>query len=272
MKKTFTLLFIVLGFTLSLYAQREKPAAETELSEITKRGKMLAEYDQAAWHSTDAVMALSPKEGSITGFIGEKNGDKWTVVYGKLNDKKDKYLIAYEAIQQSTPQDFKIQQFEKSKEDTGFYLTAAKSVETAKAAFVPAEQRPYNVGIIPAKDGQSYIYFVPAQTENGIFPLGGDTRFLVSKDGTKILETRQLHKSIIDFQVPQNVKPEMGYHTAILDDIPEDTDVFHVLAREPKLPEFVVTQKFVYRIETDGTIRYLMTTDAFKKVGKNSSK
>ena len=268
MKKYFTLLFVFLILSLPLYAQREKPATENELSEITQRGKMLAEYDQAAWHSTDAVMALSPKDGSFTGYIAEKKGDKWTVAFGKLNDKKDKYLIAYEAVQQSTPQDFKVQQFEKLKEDAGFCFNVAKSVETAKAVFVPAEQRPYNVGIIPAKDGQFYVYFVPAQTKLGIFPLGGDVRFLISKDGSKILETRQLHKSIIEFQVPKDIKPETGYHTAVLDDVPEDTDVFHVLAREPKIPELVVTQKFVYRITEDGKVFYLMTTDAFKKIGR----
>jgi hypothetical protein len=56
-----------------------------------------------------------------------------------------------------------------------------------------------------------------------------------------------------------------GYHTAILDDIPEDTDVFHLLARRPSVPEYVATPKFVYRIEPDGTIIYLMTLEAFKK-------
>ncbi|MCY7347483.1 MAG: hypothetical protein LH614_14865, partial [Pyrinomonadaceae bacterium] len=61
---------------------------------------------------------------------------------------------------------------------------------------------------------------------------------------------------------------QTGYHTAILDDVPEDTDVFHVLAREPKIPELVVTSKYVYRVAEDGTTIYLMTTEAFRKVGK----
>lgn len=268
MKKLVTVGLICLCLALSVLAQREKPAADIELAEITERGKLLAEYDQAAWHSTDAVAALSPKEGSFDIYVGRKNGNVWTVVYGKLNDKKDKFLIAYEAIQQAALQNFKVEAFSKPKENTEFFLNAAKAIETTKAVFVPAERRPYNVAILPAKDGQFYVYFVPAQTENGIFPLGGDTRFLVSKDGSKIVETRQLHKAIIEFQVPSGAKPESGFHTAILDNIPEDTDVFHVLAREPKVPELVVTQKFVYQIAADGTIRYLMTTEAFKKIGK----
>ena len=268
MKRSITLLSLILVAVACTFAQRTGPADANELADITQRGKALAEYDVAAWHSTDAVTALSPKAESVSGYIARKNGNTWTVVYGRLSDKKDKYLIAYEAVQQSSPTDFKVRSFATPKEDTTYFLNAARAIETAMTAFTPAEQRPYNAAVLPAKDGKFTVYFVPAQTENGIFPLGGDARYIVSSDGTKIVETRQLHKSIIEFQVPPNVKPESGYHTAILDDVPEDTDVFHVLAREPKLPEMVVTQKYVYRIETDGSIRYLMTTDAFKKVGQ----
>lgn len=268
MKRATTLLFLILLVSALAMGQREKPADAVELSQVTKRGKMLAEHDVAAWHSTDAVMALTPKEGSVTGYVAKKADNGWIVVYGRLSDKKDKYLIAFEATQQSSANEFKVQAFAKPKEDTGFFLNAAKALEISKTAFVPVEDRPYNAAVIPGEEGRFLVYFVPAQTEIGIFPLGGDTRFTVSSDGTKIIETRKLHKSIIEFKVPEGVKPESGYHTAILDDIPEDTDVFHVLIREPKVPELVVTQKFVYQIQTDGMIRYLMSTEAFKKVGK----
>ena len=268
MKKFITLALLCLSLALSAAAQREKPAGEAELAEITARGRMLAEYDTAAWHSTDAVLALAPKEGSFDVYLGRKDGARWTVAYGKLNEKKDKFLIAYEAVQQAAAKDFKVTPYEKPKEDAGFFLAAAKAVELAKEAFVPAARRPYNVAVLPAADGQFYVYFMPAQTVAGIFPLGGDTRFRVAGDGAKIVETRQLHKSIIEFQIPRGARPDSGFHTAVLDDAPEDTDVFHVLAREPKIPEMVVTQKFVYQIATDGSIRYLMTTEAFRKVGQ----
>lgn len=268
MKKLFLILALLFLVFASTFGQRSKPADAAELSAITDRGKTLANYDVAAWYSTDAVEALSPSAGNVSGYIARKNGESWTVVYGKLSEKKDKYLIAYEATQQSSPKEFKVQAFQQPREDTGFYLNAARAIELAKTSFVPAERRPYNVAVFPSKGGDFYVYFMPAQTENGIFPLGGDMRFIVSADGTKVLETRQLHKAIIEFQAPKDTRPDSGIHTAILDDVPEDTDVFHVLARDPKIPELVVTQKFVYQIATDGTIRYLMTTEAFRKVGK----
>jgi len=41
-----------------------------------------------------------------------------------------------------------------------------------------------------------------------------------------------------------------------LSDVPEDTDVFHVLTRQPSEPEFIGTpNKKIYEIGVDGTIR-----------------
>lgn len=268
MQRIFYIACIVFLSCSFSFAQRTAPASEKELAEITARGKELFSYDQAAWHSTDAVREVDPELTNVGGYIAARSGDKWTVVYGKLNETRDKYLVAFEAAQQSSLTNFKVTRFEKAKEVSGFFLNAAKAIELTKSKFEPAENRPYNVAVLPAENGGFFVYYMPAQTRLGVFPLGGDVRFLVSSDGEKLLDTRQLHRSIIEFTVPEGAKVETGFHTAILDDIPEDTDVFHVLARKPSVPEMVVTQKFVYVIAIDGTINYLMTTEAFRKIGQ----
>ena len=43
-----------------------------ELDAITTRGRILAEYDQAAWHGTDAVMALQPDRSRIGGYLAHR--------------------------------------------------------------------------------------------------------------------------------------------------------------------------------------------------------
>ena len=45
-----------------------------------------------------------------------------------------------------------------------------------------------------------------------------------------------------------------GVHTAVMDDVPEDTDVFYVLTRSPRIPEIIVTENIFYEIRIDGTI------------------
>jgi hypothetical protein len=268
MRKFIALVFATLLFAAVAPAQRSAPASKAELAEITERGKRLAEYDVAAWHATDAVVAAKPTEGSVARYIAQKIDGGWTVVFGRLNDKRDKFLIAYEAKQATSPTEFTVKKYESPKEDADFFLVAAKAMETALADF-KGENRPYNIAVLPALSGHVYVYVIPAQTENGIFPLGADARYLFSPDGAKIVEKRRLHISIIEFKTPpDSQKVEGGFHTAILDDVPEDTDVFHVLSRKPSVPEWVGTKKYMYRIETDGTINYLMTMEAFLKIGK----
>lgn len=266
MRKSLCLISVILLSASFTSAQRSSPPTEAELTEITERGRQLAAYDVAAWHATDAVLEMKPAEGSVARYLAKKTVDGWTVAFGRFNEKRDRFLIVYEASQKANPKEFNVKKYDTPKEDTGFYFFAAKAIETVLADF-SGENRQYNVAVLPAKSGQIYVYVVPAQTKHGVYPLGGDVRYLVSPDGSKIIEKRQLHKSIIEFTIPpEGQKVEAGYHIAVLDDIPEDTDVFHVLSRKPSVPEWVVTQQYVYRIETDGKIRYLMTKEAFLKI------
>ena len=261
----FALILALCVSAVAVAQKRETPASASELAQITERGRQLAEYDVAAWHATDAVQALSPPEGSVAPYIAMKTEAGWAVVFGRFNEKRDKFLIAYEATQGATPTDFKVKKHDLPKEDAGFYFTAAKAIDTALADF-RGEQRPYNVAALPSKSGQVYVYVLPAQTKQNVYPHGGDVRYLISQDGAKIVEKRQMHRSIIELEFGSNT--EGGFHTAIVDNVPEDTDVFYVLSRKPSAPEFIMTEKFLYRVETDGTVRYMMTKEAFLKIDK----
>ena len=264
MLKPIVLIVAVLLSAPVTLAQRTSPASKEELAAITERGRQLAEYDVAAWYATDAVFALKPVEGSITRYIAKKTDNRWTVVFGRFNEKRDRFLVVYEANAGTNPKEFNVKKYDVPKEDAGFYFSAAKAIETALADF-RGEKRPYNVAVLPATSNQMYVYVVPAQTKQNVYPLGGDVRYLVSSDGSKIVEKRQLHKAIIEFEVSENT--EAGFNVAVLDDIPEDTDVFHVLSRKPAIPQWVGTNKYIYRIEPDGTINYIMTREAFMKIG-----
>ena len=50
---------------LALKAEQEnKVPTAADLQAITSRGKMLAEYDVAAWHAMDVVQDMKPEKGS----------------------------------------------------------------------------------------------------------------------------------------------------------------------------------------------------------------
>ncbi|MGA2964474.1 MAG: hypothetical protein ABSD96_22660 [Candidatus Korobacteraceae bacterium] len=235
-------------------ARASSKPSDAELAAITARGVLLAEYDTAAWQATDAVTAMHPIEGRIGRYIARKTETGWVVDFGRLNEAGDKFLVAYEAVQLGSPARFEVRSFNPVQEDAGWNLVAAKAVEMVARDF-GGTSRPYNIAVLPADGGSIYVYFYPAQVKEGVYPLGADVRYQVSPDGTKITEKRQLHKTIIESApAGADVKVASGYHTHVLSDVPEDTDVLLVLTRQPHVPEVVVTPSYVYTIGVDGTI------------------
>jgi len=139
-------------------------------------------------------------------------------------------------------------------EDAEFFLFAARAQEIALADF-GATARPYSSAVLRGPDERFYVYLYPAPTSAGVYPIGGDVRYLISGDGGKIVEKRQLHKGIVEESAGKGKKGAAGSHTHMLSDEPEDTDVLHVLQRNPGAAETVVTAHFVYEIAADGAIR-----------------
>ncbi|HKW33740.1 MAG TPA: hypothetical protein VJN92_12090 [Candidatus Acidoferrum sp.] len=233
--------------------QEVVPPKSDELSAISERGRRLYEYDQAAWHASDAVQLANPKNVEGQRYIAKKENGKWSVVFGKLNEDRSRFGITYEADEQATLRQFAVKQEPAERQDDGFFRCAARATEVAMKDF-GAANRPYNVAVLPGPSEQLYVYLYPAQTKARVYPLGGDVRYLVSADGTKIVEKHQMHKTIIETAPHADRKSVAGFHTHVLSDRPEDTDVFHVLTQDPPLPEFVGTPHFTYRVKVDGTI------------------
>lgn len=232
------------------------PTSE-ELAAITERGRLLYEYDQAVWHASDAVQLANPKNIEGQRYIAKKENGKWTVVFGRLKEDRSRFEISFEADEQAMLRQFVVQQEPAEREDEGFFLYSARAIEVTMKDF-GATTRPYNVAVLPAPAGQLFVYLYPAQTKARVYPFGGDVRYLMSADGTKILEKRQMHKTIIEAAPRTGKKTVAGFHTHVVSDQPEDTDVFHVLTQDPPMPEMVVTLHFTYQVKTDGSIQIEM--------------
>ena len=233
------------------------PSTE-DLAAITARGRMLEEYDVASWHATDVVQDLKPEKGSTRYYIAKKAEAGWVVVFGRLSESHDKFFIVYEADQGTKPEFFTVKRYDPPLENTDFYLSAAKAFDAALKDLGPVN-RPYNDYAIPSETGSLYVYLLPAQTRDTVYPLGGDVRYTFTADGGTLFEKHQMHKTILDIDygpsADKGKKTVSGFHTHVLSNVPEDSDVFHVLTRKPSIPEYVGTMdKKIWVIQTDGTI------------------
>jgi hypothetical protein len=132
-------------------------------------------------------------------------------------------------------------------------MATERALELAIASFL-GEKRPYNSALLPAPDGNLYVYVYPAQVKDTIWPLGGDVRYTISTDGKRILKKRQLHKSILDMEYKAEMYVVGGVHSHVLTDVVEDTDVLYVLNRKPSIPEYVGAGQRRFVISPDGSI------------------
>ena len=221
---------------------------------VTERGRDLYAYDQAAWHGTDAFFVLHPDTNGLAHYICIKSPTGWEVVFPKWDAAHDKLLVAYEALQTDAPENYTAKKYDPPHEAPDDLVGKERALELAIGDF-PRQNRPYNTAILPAGDGNLYVYIYPAQTRTDVWPLGGDARYTISADGKTIIEMRQLHKAILDFQIDPKLKIVAGNHSHVLSDVPEDTDVLYVLTRRPSIPEYIGTAKHVFVINPDGSIQ-----------------
>ena len=238
-------------FSAAKVEASSKPSS-AKLAAITERGRLLAGYDTAVWQATDAVRSAYPSAKPSERYIAHKTDAGWVVDFGRLNGTGDKFLVAYEATQEKA--EFLVKSFAPERKDIGWNLLAARGIATA-ATDIGGTERPYNIAVLPAESESLYVYFFPAQVQEGVYPLGADVRYRIASNGMKIVEKRLMHKSIIEYAPAKaNMKVTTGYHTHVLSDVPEDTDVMLVLTRQPRVPEIVVAGAYIFTIATDGTI------------------
>ena len=236
------------------YAKASPKPPASELVAITARGKMLAAYDTAAWQATDAITTAHPKANLSGRYIARLTEAGWVVDFGRLNDAGDNFLVAYEATQTHSSARFEIRRFDPMREDVGWDVTASKGIEAAIKDFGERD-RPYNIAVLPRTQGGMYVYLYPAQVKADVYPLGADVRYCLSPDGTKIIEKRQMHRTILEYaQAGSSETVAGGYHTHVLSDLPEDTDVMLVLTRQPRVPETVGAGAYIFNIDVSGNI------------------
>lgn len=216
----------IIGGNTTKSSQSSSLTTADSLAASSYRRHLIRQYDYVATAATDSVMARRPAPELLQGYVARQRGD---VAFGWPSAGRE------------------------------YYARAMRAITLAKADFGP-QNRPYNPVVLQRPNGLLWVYLIPAQLRVGVYPLGADVRYLVAAHGKSILAKRRLHDELLERggTRPRSGADKLvaGMHTAVLDDIPEDTDVFHVLAREPEVPEYIITEAFIYKVETNGQIRF----------------
>lgn len=219
------------GFVVAL-ALAAAPAddRQAQLAAIGRRGQLLYDYDQAAWHTTDALLAALPGAPGVRGYIVEPGPAGLRVTYyGSKGDTAVPIFVADYA--------------------RGKVSNARIVPETERVGLGPMQMRmvqartpqgadklkrcsaaPYNMVVLPpvTADAPVEVYMLTPQAASRSYPFGGHHHLRVGTDG-KIIADRQFAKSCLVMTPPPGAEGFMAV-THLLGPNPTEIHVFNSLA------------------------------------------
>jgi hypothetical protein len=240
----------------------QRAPTQTELDSISARGRALAGYQRAAWTASTQLVAKNPDSWKAQRYVAYHTDSGWVVAFGRLNAGRDTFYVSNIGIPAAAngarvDSLFEFVNFDVPGPDVDYLVRAARAMDNAVMA-LGATARSYSAAALPAENGDWFVYLTPAADIANVWPLGEDVRYRVSADGERVLETRRMHNGLIEEASTarsDGARLAVGRHRTALRDEPEDSDVFHVLMRQPRAPQVVVTRHFQYVIGVDGSIR-----------------
>lgn len=221
-------------------AQRTIPSAD--LATVSARGQAIYDYDQAAWHTTDTMVAQHLPDavmGAIRGWVVEPQGDALRVSYfGLTGDTPYAIYVADYAHGRVSNERVPAADSDRALSPLALRLAAAR-VAAARAGktLLKCNERPFNTVVLPPEAGGVIpVYLLTPQTVNDQYPMGGHHEIDIAADGS-VAAQRDFTRSCLtvgDADPPAGGKPVAIYLTHLLDPHPTEIHVFSSLtAHQP---------------------------------------
>lgn len=235
------------------YAESDVPpvtakATDAAVAAALERGNLLYAYDQAAWHSTDALLAEidTAKHPELRGYVSEpgEDGALNVTFYGERTNGLFAFA-RYTVLGSKVIKGGRLSQ----DADTSLSQNALRMIAARDTAIKAMQERKWgfcnrnqpNLLVLPnGADGATSVYIMSSSTTEGLFPAGGHYRFDIAADGT-LTSARPFTKSCLDVRSidDKGNKAEMGFVTHSLDAQPTEIHVFISLTL--KMPMMIGT-------------------------------
>lgn len=197
-------------------------------------GRMLYEYDRAAWLSSDALTANVPREKltAAGGYIVEQaDNQSLRVTYYRggaadaqaffVADVRGGKVVRHEVLAQPIGLTREQAVLARARE--------VAAVTAQERSYRPCNSRPFNTVVLPSRNGgPTAVYLLSAQQDAETYPLGGNYRVVVGADG-KVLSYRPYSVSCLNMKVPKlpaGATPVGLMISHLLDPAPTELHVF----------------------------------------------
>lgn len=207
-------------------AAAQQSIGTADLATVSKRGAQLYAFDQAAWHSTDSMLAKAlPQETmqAIRGWVVEPSEDLLRVTYYGFAGTTPYAIYIADIRDGKVVGDRVPGQDGRALSARGVRMAAAASVARTQS-FPRCVDRPFNTVILPPeRDGTVPVYLLTPMTKAGEYPFGGHHEVDVGPDGT-VIGTRDFSRACLPMQAPPD--SAMLFITHLLDPHPTELHVY----------------------------------------------
>jgi hypothetical protein len=242
-----------------------------EVARAESVGEMIYRHDQAAWHTSDALLAAGAFEhlpGEGRGWLTRDEGGKVVVRYFAEVDFET-VAFAQADFDPATGKASNARRLLPAQAPTAAERALLKArgtaIEAARGALRCSSK--INTVVLPGQGaaGDEVHVFVMSAWEGGPFVFGGHQRVRVSGDGAKVLEVYEHTKSCMDIEpdsAPEGYEPmRMSMVTHLTSPTPDEFHVF--LARQHDYTLMVATTQNERLWEVEGGhVRAVATDDA----------
>jgi hypothetical protein len=160
-------------------------------------GRRIAEQNFALRQALQALESVNPEPSRVTLYItARRDDDLWRVYFGSLDFPNRRFMVAYEAVQDSPgSEEFTVTSYPEDVPADEFVSRAAMALITALNAFEPP-QITFYPHVFRESDGRWVTYFLPDLVPPGSMPQQVDSRVVVSPDTRSVLESTRFYAEI----------------------------------------------------------------------------
>ncbi len=216
-------------------ATADSPSNEQRIADAASLGRLLYLFDQAAWVSSDALVAAVPKDqlAGVGGYVIEMP-DRQTMrvtYYRGEAAAAQAFFVADVRAGKVVRQELLAAPVALTAEQTRLARARDVAAERARAReYKPCTPAPFNTVVLPSRPGGPIlVYLLTAQQDAATYPMGGNYRVIVGPDGSA-LASRPYSVSCLSLSAPKlpaGAKPVGFTVTHLLDPVPTE---LHVLA------------------------------------------
>jgi hypothetical protein len=256
---------LVVLTALPTAAQPAAPDAQA-LLEVERLGQALYAYDRAIAVAETAVLALAEVEDpseliALGRFVAVPTEDGWSVAFGHYDEEVDDFIVAIQATVNPGFAVTHVEILDHPEARGSAYRDAARGIRAAVERF-EFRGGAYHFAVAPTGEGDLFVYVLPAQTEPGHYPLGGDARYRFDPASRTITEEVVLHESLQMMVSEVDGELVSGTFSLALNRLlPAETAVFLAMHRQPAIPHYVLAGDWVFAIDPNGLIQPIPATD-----------